>query len=107
MDGQEYFYHAYTLGIFKSFLDSNRFIIKSNRECGSGRFDVSIRKKDNSIGFIIEFKLASSLEEMEDKAQKAINQMKEKEYYKELVLEGVKDIKEVAIVFYDKKVIVR
>jgi len=107
MDAQEYFCHAYTLGIFKSFLDSNRFIIKSNREGGSGRFDVSIRKKDNSIGFIIEFKLANNEKEMEEKAVLALNQMKEKEYYKELKLEGVNDIKEVAIVFYDKKVIVR
>ena len=80
MDSQEYFYHIYTLGIFKSFLDSNRFIIKSNREGGNGRFDVSIRKKDNSIGFIIEFKLAENEDEMEEKAIIALNQMKEKEY---------------------------
>jgi len=107
MDSQEYFYHAYTLGIFKSFLDSRYFIVKSNREGGSGRFDVLIRKKDNSIGFIIEFKLADNEKEMEEKASIAINQMKDKQYYKELVLEGVEVIKEIAIVFYDKKVIVR
>ena len=107
MDSQEYFYHAYTLGIFKSLLDSRLFIVKSNREGGMGRFDVSIRKIDNSIGFIVEFKLASSFEEMEKDAMLAMNQMKDKEYYKELVLDGVKDIKEVAIVFFDKKVIVR
>ena len=107
MDSQEYFYHAYTLGIFKSLLDSRLFIVKSNREGGMGRFDVSIRKVDNSIGFIVEFKLASSFEEMEKDAIIAMNQMKDKEYYKELVLDGVKDIKEVAIVFCEKNVIVR
>jgi len=62
---------------------------------------------NNSIGLIIEFKLADNMEEMEEKAGIAIKQMKDKEYYKELVLEGVNDIKEFAIVFYDKKVIVR
>ncbi len=107
MDSQEYFYHAYTLGIFKTMLDSKIYVIKSNREAGSGRFDVMIRKVDNSIGFIIEFKLAKNEEEMENKAVAALNQMKEKEYYKELVLDGIKDIKEMAMVFSGKKVIVR
>ena len=107
MDSQEYFYHAYTLGIFKSLLDNNDYIIKSNREAGSGRFDVIIRKIDNSVGYVIEFKLASTEEEMEARAETAINQMKDKEYYKELELEGVNNIKEIAMVFYDKKVIVR
>ena len=107
MDSQEYFYHAYTLGIFKSLLDNNGYIIKSNREAGSGRFDVMIREIDNSVGYVIEFKLASAEEEMETSAKDAINQMKDKEYYKELELEGVNDIKEIAMVFHGKKVIVR
>ena len=107
MDSQEYFYHAYTLGIFKSLLDNNDYIIKSNREAGSGRFDVMIRKIDNSVGYVIEFKLASTEEEMETRAETAINQMKDKEYYKELELEGVNNIKEIAMVFHGKKIIVR
>ena len=107
MDSQEYFYHAYTLGIFKSLLDNSDYIIKSNREAGSGRFDVMIRKTDNSVGYVIEFKLASAEEEMETSAKDAINQMKDKEYYKELELEGVNNIKEIAMVFHGKKVIVR
>ena len=107
MDSQEYFYHAYTLGIFKSLLDNNGYIIKSNREAGRGRFDVMIREIDNSVGYVIEFKLASAEEEMETSAKDAINQMKDKEYYKELELEGVNDIKEIAMVFHGKKVIVR
>ena len=104
MDSQEYFYHAYTLGIFKSLLDNNGYIIKSNREAGSGRFDVMIREIDNSVGYVIEFKLASTSEEMETRAETAINQM---EYYKELELEGVNNIKEIALVFHGKKIIVR
>ena len=107
MDSQKYFYHAYTLGIFKSLLDNNDYIIKSNREAGSGRFDVMIREIDNSVGYVIEFKLASAEEEMETSAKDAINQMKDKEYYKELELEGVNNIKEIAMVFHGKKVIVR
>ena len=44
---------------------------------------------------------------MEEMAIIAIKQMKEKEYYKELIYEGVKEIKEIAMVFCDKKIIVR
>ncbi len=40
-------------------------------------------------------------------AQEGINQMKEKEYYKELVLDKVDNIKEIVIVFSKKKCIVR
>ena len=67
----------------------------------------SLKKVDNSIGFILEFKLASSVSEMEEMAIIAIKQMKEKEYYKELIYEGVKGIKEIAMVFCGKKIIVR
>ena len=66
-----------------------------------------IRKIDNSVGYVIEFKLASAEEEMETSAKDAINQMKDKEYYKGLELEGVNNIKEIAMVFHGKKVIVR
>lgn len=107
MDSQEYFYHAYLLGIFKSYLDSDLFIVKSNREAGIGRFDVMIEKVDKKIGFIIEFKLADKKEDMEELAKRAIKQMKEKEYYQELVLNKVEKIYEVAMVFKDKKCIVR
>ena len=44
---------------------------------------------------------------MESLAIKAKEQMKEKEYYKELELDKIKDIKEYAIVFFEKKCIVR
>ena len=39
----------------------------------------SLKKVDNSIGFILEFKLASSVSEMEEMTIIAIKQMKEKE----------------------------
>lgn len=65
------------------------------------------KKVDNSIGFILEFKLASSVSETEEMAIIAIKQMKEKEYYKELIEEGIKEIKEIAMVFCGKKIIVR
>ncbi len=107
MDSQEYFYHAYLLGIFKSYLDNRYYIVKSNREAGVGRFDVMIEKVDRSTGYIFEFKLANKEEDMESLAESALNQMKEKEYYKELELDQVGEIHEISIVFGKKHCIVR
>ena len=44
---------------------------------------------------------------MEESAKKALSQMKEKEYYQELVLDKVETIHKYAIIFKGKKVIVR
>ena len=103
-DTKENFYHGYVLGIFSGFL-SDSYVVKSNRESGSGRFDVMIASMDKKIGFIFELKITDK--DMENTAKKALKQMKEKEYYKELELEGIENIYEYSIVFKGKKCIVR
>ena len=60
---------------------------------------------DRKIGYIFELKITKT--DMENTAKKALKQMKEKEYYKELELEKVENIYEYAIVFKGKKCIVR
>ncbi|MBR2840851.1 MAG: hypothetical protein IKF01_03160 [Bacilli bacterium] len=55
MDCQEYFYQAYTLGLFKSFFDSNGFIVKSGIEGGLGRFDIFVRKIDYNVSKLSRF----------------------------------------------------
>ena len=104
MDSTESFYHGYVLGLFSMFLNTY-FVVKSNRESGMGRFDLMIEKIDRSIGIIIEFKITK--DDMEESAKKALSQMKEKEYYQELVLDKVEHIHEYAIIFKGKKAIVR
>ena len=66
-----------------------------------------IEKKDKTIGIVIEIKLASSKEEIEELAIKGLNQIEEKEYYKELELDKVENINKYVIVFYGKECIVR
>ena len=105
-DTKESFYHGYIIGLLGGFINS-RFTIKSNRETGSGRADVFLEKNDHSVGCIFEFKIADKEEDMESLASVALNQMKEKEYYKELELDKVQNIKEYAVVFCGKKCIVR
>ena len=102
MDEYENFYHGYMLGLFVNFL-SGEYIVKSNREAGEGRFDIMMEKYDRSVGIVVEFKLAKEDEDLSKKAQEGKEQIKEKEYYKELELDGVKNILTYGISFIGKK----
>ena len=104
-DTNESFYHGFVLGMFKTFIN-DKYIIKSNREAGKGRFDLMIESEDRKNGYIIEFKIVKE-DNMEEVANKAIEQMQEKEYYEELVLDKVKNIYSFAIIFKGKSCIVR
>ncbi len=106
-DYYETFYHGYSLGLFSILLNNKNFIVKSNREAGNGRYDIMLERTDRTKGVVIEFKVSENESDMDSKAQEGINQMKEKEYYKELVLDKVNNIYEYVIVFYGKKAIVR
>lgn len=105
VDTKENFYHGYMLGIFVGFL-RDKYIVKSNRESGTGRFDVMIEHNDRSWGAVLEFKIAKSEDDLESCAQKGLEQIQNKEYYKELELDGVRNIKTYAIAFWEKKCMV-
>ncbi len=102
MDEHENFYHGYMLGLFVNFLN-REYIVKSNREAGEGRFDIMIEKYDRSVGIVVEFKLAKEDEDLSKKAEQGKEQIKNKEYYKELELDGVKNILTYGISFIGKK----
>lgn len=105
MDETESFYHGYVLGLFSLFLSSN-CILKSNRKAGCGRFDIMIETADKKTGIIIELKIDKD-NDIEKVANIAKKQMKDKEYYQELILDKVENIYEFVIVFKNKKCIVR
>ena len=98
-------YHNYILGIFSLFLNNDKFIVRSNRESGMGRYDIMIKDKQFNKGIIIEFKVTK--DDLEKSAMSALNQIEEKEYYLDLINEGYKEIIKYAIVFKGKKCIVR
>ena len=105
-DSQENFYHGYMLGLFVRFLNS-KYIVKSNREAGRGRFDIMIESVDRKIGIVVEFKVAGENENVEEKAQKGKEQIVDKEYYKELELDRVENILTYAVAFKGKECKVR
>ena len=105
MDNSEAFYHGYLLGLFSLFLNNKRFIVRSNREAGIGRFDVMIKDLKRNIGMIIELKVTDG--DIESEALKGIKQIEEKKYYLDLVSDGYQEIYKFAMCFKDKECCVR
>lgn len=88
----ENFYHGLVLGLIVSLKD--RYQIQSNRESGSGRYDIAIIPKNIEAGedaFIIEFKIRDAGKEksLEETAERALQQIKDKHYAKELTDLGI------------------
>ncbi|MGL6099325.1 MAG: AAA family ATPase [Fusobacteriaceae bacterium] len=103
MDGssEEKFYHNLILGMIMCM--DKYFYPLSNREAGYGRYDIALEPKDPlGIGYIFEFKVANKLEEMDGLGSEALEQIENKRYRTDMENRGVKDIKEIAMVFYKK-----
>jgi len=101
-------YHALVAGLLVWISDTHE--IKSNRESGYGRYDISIIPHDPlKIGYIIEFKAMDTEdgETVETAVKAALKQIEEKKYETELVEKGIKTIKKLAIVFNGKDVLVK
>ena len=101
MDSSESFYHGYLLGLFSMFLNNKRFIVRSNRESGLGRFDLMIKATDNSVGMIIELKAGDK--ELDAIALKALEQINSKKYEEELKDSGITNIYRYAIAISSKE----
>ena len=106
----ERFYHGFVLGLLVDLQD--RYYLKSNRESGFGRYDIMLEPKnpgkDNAV--ILEFKVRSTRKEksLEETAQSAITQIRERKYSEELKMKGitVNQIKEYGFAFEGKTVLI-
>lgn len=100
--GKELYYHAFMLGILIG--TEKDYYVKSNRESGFGRYDLMLEPKNKSEkGIIIEFKISESKSDMKKTAEKAVNQILEKQYYSGLHEKGIKSERVIGISFYGKK----
>ncbi|RXZ70068.1 9-O-acetyl-N-acetylneuraminate esterase [Fusobacterium necrophorum] len=100
---QEKFYHMFMIGLVASLQE--RYYIKSNRESGEGRYDISLEPKDRrKAGLLLELKVAKSEEELEKKAKEALEQIETKKYTTEMKEREISNILGLGIAFYGKKV---
>ena len=94
-------YHSFILGLMIHL--EGRYHINSNGEGGLGRYDIAIEPLNKNLrGFILEFKVADSEETLEQKADEALEQIKDKRYYIELEKRGIKEMTFLGIAFYKK-----
>ena len=94
-------YHSFILGLMIHL--EGKYHINSNGEGGLGRYDIAIEPLNKNLrGFILEFKVADSEETLEQKAEEALEQIKDKKYYIELEKRGIKEMTFLGIAFYKK-----
>lgn len=101
----EGFYHGLVLGLIA--LMDNQYQIKSNREAGLGRYDISLIPRDKKYpGVIMELKSEKGLsdKELETLSMEALQQINDKKYDRELLEIGVNKILKLGIAFSGKLV---
>ncbi len=87
----ERFYHGFVLGLIVDL--RGRYIVKSNRESGFGRYDVCLEPLDKSDpAYIFEFKVYDPDEEktLQDTVEQALAQIRDKDYDSDLISRGVR-----------------
>lgn len=106
--GAEGFYHGFVLGLIA--LMDNQYKIKSNRESGDGRYDISlIPREERYPGIIMELKWKKDLsrDQLGGLANEALAQIDDMRYDAEMKEDGIRDILKFGIAFSGKKVSVK
>ena len=99
-DSAENFYHGFLAGILSQ---SENYLVKSNCESGNGRSDIMVRSPSlRGRSFILEVKVSATVDDLENDAKKALQQIRDKKYVEELRAEGYRKIGCYGISFYRK-----
>lgn len=99
------FYHDFLTGILSQ---SENYLVKSNRESGNGRSDILVKSPSlRGRSFVLELKVSGSIADLENDAEKALQQIYDKRYMEELCAEGYRKIDCYGISFFRKDCEVR
>lgn len=83
----------------------NDYYVESNRESGYGRFDIAIfPRKPNLPGVIIEFKVAPTENDLQEKSMEALQQIEEQHYIAEFKQKQIPSVLKYGIAFCGKKI---
>ncbi len=105
--GAEGFYHGLVLGLIA--LMDNQYKIRSNRESGDGRYDISLLPRDSKYpGILMELKWKNGLnkETLNNLSKEALRQIDEKRYDQEMKEAGISHLLKLGIAFSGKRAIV-
>ena len=102
---KENYYHGLLLGM--SVIFDAAYYPLSNRESGAGRYDIELLPKDASMpGIIIEIKAVEHAddEKLAELAQRALEQIENKQYDTEMLAKGIANVYKYGIAFCGKQV---
>ena len=100
-DYDENFYHGVMIGMLSDYQTL------SNQESGLGRYDIAVLPLYNKErGFVFELKIAKCMEELDDTANKACEQIKVMKYIEGLNKKGYTNIVGYGIAFYKKSCVI-
>ena len=102
--GTEGFYHGLLLGLVS--LTDTQYKIRSNRESGDGRYNISLIPRNKKYsGIIIELKSKGGLNEveLEKLSEIALEQINSKRYSAEMEKDGITNVLKMGIAFSGKK----
>lgn len=104
-DAYESFYHGFMAGALSKM---KGYMTRSNRESGHGRSDLIIRPiTRRKAAFVLEFKIAKTFSELEQKAQEALAQIEDRQYVQELNNDGYAIVHKYGIAFFGKDCLIR
>lgn len=105
-DSAENFYHGFVVGVL---MHMEGYLVKSNREGGSGRSDIYIQDRGagEEKAIIIEIKQTKVVKELEIKAEKALEQIEINNYDNDFIEDGYEEIMHVGIAFFKKRCVVK
>jgi hypothetical protein len=99
-DSSEAFFHGFMLALMSYLYE--RYLIRSNRESGLGRFDIALFPKKALVGILLEIKELEDGEDIDGLLDEALSQMDDKLYATEFKAQGIRYIS-YAIVFSHKQ----
>ncbi len=98
------YYHEMMAGLLTGI---KGYTIRSNREGGKGRSDLLVKPiRRSREAFVIEFKTTKDFDELDQKADEAIQQIIDRQYEMELLNDGYKYISYYGIAFCGKECVV-
>ena len=97
-DYSEAFYHAFLAGV----LVLTPYDVKSNRENGEGRTDITVIDDENIRAAVFEFKIADKKEQLDSKCIKALEQIDNNKYAEELIDKGYTEVLKCGVAFCKK-----
>lgn len=99
-DAYESFYHGFLAGVLYGI---DGYVVKSNREGGTGRTDLFIKPiSRRKTAYVVEFNVAKTYRELGKRAEHALEQIREKSYARELEDDGYESIACYGIAFFGK-----